>query len=148
MYDKYARVLRIETTVNDVSFFKHHRRVEHRDGPSSANWRPEEIDLQPDRSAPDPPGMLSTILGVSVRAGRPQRRTARARRLTDDRCERDRPIKGLNFFKRTEQELLRGTATSAVQYPRTAASRSDGFVPGSSPAAFSRELKRRRMPSA
>jgi len=35
MYDKFARVLRIETTVNDVSFFKHHRKVEHRDGTSS-----------------------------------------------------------------------------------------------------------------
>jgi hypothetical protein len=32
MYDKYGMVLRIETTANDVSFFKHHRRVEHRNG--------------------------------------------------------------------------------------------------------------------
>ncbi|WP_169132170.1 hypothetical protein [Aromatoleum evansii] len=32
MYDKFGRVLRIETTTNDVSFFKHHRKVEHRDG--------------------------------------------------------------------------------------------------------------------
>lgn len=32
MYDKHALVLRIETTVNDVSWFKHHRKVEHRDG--------------------------------------------------------------------------------------------------------------------
>jgi DNA-binding MarR family transcriptional regulator len=32
MYDKHGLVLRIETTVNDVTFFKHHRRVEHRDG--------------------------------------------------------------------------------------------------------------------
>lgn len=32
MYDKYGQVLRLETTANDVSFFKHHRRVEHRDG--------------------------------------------------------------------------------------------------------------------
>jgi hypothetical protein len=32
MYDKHGLVLRIETTTNDVSFFKHHRRVEHRDG--------------------------------------------------------------------------------------------------------------------
>jgi hypothetical protein len=32
MYDKHGLILRIETTVNDVSFFKHHRRVEHRDG--------------------------------------------------------------------------------------------------------------------
>ncbi len=34
-YDKFSRVLRIETTVNDVSFFKHHRKVEHRDGHST-----------------------------------------------------------------------------------------------------------------
>ncbi|MCX7045547.1 MAG: MarR family transcriptional regulator [Candidatus Sumerlaeota bacterium] len=32
MYDKFHLVLRIETTVNDVSFFKHYRQVEHRDG--------------------------------------------------------------------------------------------------------------------
>lgn len=32
LYDKQALVLRLETTVNDVTFFKHHRRVEHRDG--------------------------------------------------------------------------------------------------------------------
>ena len=39
MYDKYARVLRIETTVNDVSFFKHHRKVEHETDPARGNWR-------------------------------------------------------------------------------------------------------------
>ena len=33
MYDKFGCVLRIETTANDVSFFKHHRKVEHRQGP-------------------------------------------------------------------------------------------------------------------
>lgn len=32
MYDKLGIVLRIETTTNDVSFFKHYRRVDHRDG--------------------------------------------------------------------------------------------------------------------
>ncbi len=32
MYDKHAIILRIETVANDVSFFKHHRKVEHRDG--------------------------------------------------------------------------------------------------------------------
>ena len=35
MYDKLGLVLRIETTVNDVSFFKHYRTVEHRDGTES-----------------------------------------------------------------------------------------------------------------
>jgi hypothetical protein len=32
MYDKFHLVLRIETTANDVSFFRRHRRVEHRYG--------------------------------------------------------------------------------------------------------------------
>ena len=42
MYDKFACLLRIEIFTNDVSFFKHHRRVEHRDGTYSyqtANMR-------------------------------------------------------------------------------------------------------------
>lgn len=32
MYDGFTLVLRVETTYNDVTFFKYHRRVEHRDG--------------------------------------------------------------------------------------------------------------------
>lgn len=35
MYDKQAIMLRIETTCNDVSFFKHYRKVVHRDGTES-----------------------------------------------------------------------------------------------------------------
>jgi hypothetical protein len=40
MYDKFAVALRIETTTNDVSFFKHHRKVEHRDGPPTRALAP------------------------------------------------------------------------------------------------------------
>ncbi len=40
LYDKQALVLRIETTVNDVSFFQHHRTVEHRDGTSETKRAP------------------------------------------------------------------------------------------------------------
>lgn len=35
MYDKFSKILRIETTTNKVSFFKHYRQVEHKDGTSS-----------------------------------------------------------------------------------------------------------------
>jgi hypothetical protein len=35
MYDKLGRVLRIETTASDVTFFTHRREVEHRDGSRS-----------------------------------------------------------------------------------------------------------------
>jgi len=33
MYDKFGRAIRIESTTNDVAFFKHYRTVVHRDGP-------------------------------------------------------------------------------------------------------------------
>jgi hypothetical protein len=42
MYDKLALVLRIETTANDVTFFRHHRRVEHRDG----TWEMKEAPVR------------------------------------------------------------------------------------------------------
>src|SRR4029077_4776889 len=40
MYDKFGIILRIETTTNDVSFFKHHRKVEHRQGPPTRGLAP------------------------------------------------------------------------------------------------------------
>ena len=42
MYDKFESVLRIETTTNDVSFFKHHRKVEHRQGPPTRAFAPSK----------------------------------------------------------------------------------------------------------
>ncbi len=38
MYDKFSKILRIETTANDVPFFKHYREVEHRDGTKSMKY--------------------------------------------------------------------------------------------------------------
>jgi hypothetical protein len=40
LYDKQALVLRIETTVNDVSFFRHHRTVEHKNGTTDTKLAP------------------------------------------------------------------------------------------------------------
>lgn len=40
MYDKFSKILRIETTTNDVTFFKLYREVEHRDGTKSKKIAP------------------------------------------------------------------------------------------------------------
>ena len=37
-YDKFGLILRIETTVNDPTFFKHYREVEHRHGSRETKW--------------------------------------------------------------------------------------------------------------
>ncbi len=38
MYDKFGLVLRIETYSNDITFFKHHRKVDHRNGTSEMKF--------------------------------------------------------------------------------------------------------------
>lgn len=55
MYDKRAIVLRIETTANDVSFFKHHRKVVHRDATSSRKVAPVKKSIY---SLPDLIGLM------------------------------------------------------------------------------------------
>ena len=40
IYDKFGRVLRIETTTNDVAFFKHHRKVELKNGTETRELAP------------------------------------------------------------------------------------------------------------
>ena len=38
LYDKFGLILRIETTVNDLTFFRHYREVEQRDGSRETKW--------------------------------------------------------------------------------------------------------------
>src|ERR1700756_5021520 len=45
IYDKFALVLRIETTTNDVSTFKHYRKVEHQHGPASYALAPVKKNI-------------------------------------------------------------------------------------------------------
>src|SRR6516162_10590922 len=45
IFDKFALVLRIETTTNDVSTFKHYRKVEHQQGPASYALAPVKKNI-------------------------------------------------------------------------------------------------------
>jgi hypothetical protein len=40
MYDQFGRILRIEVTVNDVTFFQQRREVAHRNGEREIKWAP------------------------------------------------------------------------------------------------------------
>jgi hypothetical protein len=143
MYDKFGLVLRIETTVNDVSFFKHHRKVEHRAGRSTRELAPLKKSIY---SLID---LREILLGCNRRyleflsALEDHSAGLRAlNRLTEEHREGDRPIKGLNFFKRTEQQLLR--ALQRPEFNIHGVRRADliGLLPAFSPAALSRQLRR------
>jgi hypothetical protein len=108
MYDKFALVLRLETTSNDVSSFKHHRKVEHRKRPATRAIAPVKKTIY---SLPD---LREVLLGCNRRylafLSALDDFSAGVRvldRLTQPRSRRGKTVKGINFFNPTEQPLLR-----------------------------------------
>lgn len=110
IYDKFDRVLRIETTSNDISFFKHHRKVEHRDGHSTRELASLKKSIY---SLIDLRGIM---LGCNQRylafldslddtsAGqRDLQRLSQPRVSTGS----EQTVRGLNFFDPAEQRLLK-----------------------------------------
>jgi hypothetical protein len=146
LYDKFARILRIETTTNDVSFFKHHRKVEHRDGHATREIAPLKKSIY---SLID---LREILLGCNQRylefLSSLDDHSSGQRvldRLTRAKPDGDRSFKGLNFFDRCDQALLR-----AVQRPEFnihGLARSDllRLLPDLSAARLSRQLRRLRV---
>lgn len=107
MYDKFGLVLRIETTVNDVSFFKHYRKVEHRDGSVTTKYAPMKkgiYNLPPLREAMMAAnaryiGFLSALDDTSTGIDELDRIGQRVKK-------QNRSWRGLNFFLKTEARLL------------------------------------------
>lgn len=143
MYDKFGCVLRIETTTNDVSFFKHHRKVEHRDGPPTRDLAPVRktiyslIDLREilfgcNRRYLEHLSALDDF-SAGVRA---------LDRVTKPRIVADKTVKGINFFEPGDSALLH-----ALQDPKVniAGIRRGELIPALgmfSPARLSRQLRR------
>ena len=143
MYDKSGIVLRIETTANDVSFFKHHRKVEHREGPPTREFAPVKKSI------------YSLIDLSEILLGCNRRYLAHLSALDDfsagvralDRLTRPREVdgktvKGINFFEPGDSALLH-----ALQNPRVniAGIRRAELLPDLgmfSPARLSRQLRR------
>ena len=145
MYDKVGLVLRIETTVNNVSFFKHHRKVEHREGKSTRELAPLKKSIY---SLID---LREILLGCNRRylefLSAIEDHSAGVRaldRLTEEKRDADRPIKGLNFFKRTEQQLLRALQRPEFNIHGVRRAELIGLLPHFNPTAISRQLRRLR----
>lgn len=145
MYDKFGRVLRIETTTNDVSFFKHHRKVEHRDGHDTRELAAVKKSIY---SLID---LREILLGCNRRyleflsalddfsAG-----SRSLDKLTTPKEVDGRRIKGFNFFDKTEHSLL--CSLQRAQFNISGIRRADlkPFLPNLSVASITRYLKRLR----
>jgi hypothetical protein len=143
MYDKHSILLRIETTTNDVTFFKHHRKVEHREGPPTRALAPVKKSI------------YSLIHLREILLGCNRRYLAHLSALDDfsagvralDRVTKPREVdgksvKGINFFEPGDSALL-----PALQNPRVniAGIRRADLLPDLtmfSPTRLSRQLRR------
>ena len=146
LYDKFARVLRIETTTNDVSFFKHHRKVEHRDRHTTRELAPLKKSIY---SLID---LREILLGCNRRylefLSSLDDHSAGLRaldRLTETKHEGEHTFKGLNFFASVEQALLR--ALQRPQFTIHGLCRADlmSHLPDLSPASLTRQIRRLRV---
>jgi len=143
MYDKGGIVLRIETTANDVSVFKHHRRVEHRNGPPTMQMAEVRKTIY---SLTD---LREIMLGCNRRylahlaALDDFSSGVRALdRLTKPRRVEGKRVKGVNFFSPEDKALLH-----ALQDPRVnlVGIRRGELIPVLkmfSPSGLSRQLRR------
>ena len=112
MYDKFGLILRIETTVNDVSFFKHYRKVEHRDGTHSEKWAQMKKGiyslsaLQKLLLAANHRYLqfISAIDDVSVGI-------SKLNKISKTVTENDRSYKGFNFFTEDDQMVFEAIAS-------------------------------------
>jgi hypothetical protein len=145
MYDKFALVLRLETTSNDVSSFKHHRKVEHRTGPATRALAPVKKTIY---SLPD---LRQVLLGCNRRylafLSALDDFSAGVRvldRLTRPRSVRGKTVKGVNFFDPTEQRLLRALQRPAFNIAGVRRAHLLPVLDTLSPATVSRQLARLR----
>ena len=142
VYDKFSRVLRVETTVNDVSFFKHYRKVEHQDGHVTRELAPLKktiyslIDLREIML-----GCNQRYLAFLSSLDDPSAGERDLQRLSQPRIGSDPRVKGLNFFDATEQTLLR--TLQLGKFAIHGWRRADLLAHlNLSPSAMSRQLKR------
>lgn len=107
MYDKFAQILRIETTVNDVTFFKHYREVIQRDGiitQKEAAMKKNIYSLKPLREivAAANQRYLEFISAIDDHSIGHKK----LEKATSDKTENNRNYKGFNFFSKTDKQLL------------------------------------------
>jgi hypothetical protein len=108
MYDKFRFILRIETTVNNVSFFKHYRQVQHRDGSTSMRWAPMKKTIH---SLPALQEVLSAANGRYLKfissIATPEVGVEKLHRLAETKTENQHRHKGFNLFSEEDTCLFR-----------------------------------------
>jgi hypothetical protein len=146
LYDKFGLILRIEATVNDASFFKQYRQVNHRNGQNSKQWAPMR------KSVYSLPVLREYLLAANHRylafiaaVDTPEVGVQRLHQVSETKTENQHRYKGFNLLAEDDACLLRlllhgefcvvGVTNKALRQ----------FLTGKNPGQISRLLKRLRV---
>lgn len=145
MYDKFARVLRIETTTLDVTFFQHYRQVEHRDGTTSMGYAPMKKTIY----------SLGALRQALLAANRrylefisaiddPSTGLRKLSKLSQSVHDHARSYRGFNFFDEEDQLLFQAIARGEFNISGFQNKRLRKWLPHLNSGQISRLLKRLR----
>jgi hypothetical protein len=146
LYDKFGLILRIETTVNDLTFFKHYREVEHRDGSRETKWASMQKTIY---SLP----ALRELLAAANRryleflSALEDLRNGRDKldKLSQPVEHQGRTYPGFNFFDQEDDTLFRAIARGEFNVSGMQNKTLRRFLSGKTSAQMSRLLKRLRL---
>jgi hypothetical protein len=146
MYDKFRLILRIETTVLNVSFFKHYREVEHKDGTGSMAWAEmkksiyslaplRELLLAANRRYLE---FISTIEDDKVGSDK-------LNKISQPVEEKDRSYRGFNFFDPEDEDLFEALGSGEFNISGFQNKDLRRLVKGKNTGQVSRLMKRLRI---
>ncbi len=146
MYDKFGLILRIETTVNDVSFFPHYREVEQRDGTRVTKWTHMKKSLY------SLPALREALRAANHRylefistLGDPSAGVEKLRKLSQTVVEHERSYPGFNLFCEGDQQLMQALARGEFNIRGLQNRTLRDHLPEKNGGQVSRLLKRLRL---
>jgi hypothetical protein len=146
MYDKFNMVLRIETTVVDVSFFQQYRKVQHRDGSTTTQWAPMKksiysLPVLQQRLWAANQRYLKFISDIET----PQVGVHKLQQLAETQEENDRRYKGFNLLAEEDASLFRLLLRGEFFISGFTNKSLRHLLPNKSSSQMSRLLKRLRV---
>jgi hypothetical protein len=146
LYDKFGLIARVECTANDVTFFQHHRTVEHRDGTT-------EFKLAPVRKSIYSLPVLRALLGAATHRyldflaaiEDPHPGLRAVEKIATPVHAGERSYRGFNLFHGPDLDLFRTILRGEFTISGFQARQLRPHLPALSGSQLSRVLKRLRL---
>ena len=145
LYDKFRLIGRVECTANNVTFFKHHRTVEHRNGTRAFKLAPMRKSIY---SLPVLHQLLRAAthryLDFLAAIDDPSTGLRSLEKISRPARHGDRSYRGFNLFHGADLDLFQAIVRGEFTISGFQARNLRPLIPGISPGQLSRMLKRLR----